>query len=48
VCGAKSCPPIKLYTPENLHEGLQVCGLAPTDTFAIKLMFRSRQVWHEI
>ena len=24
VCGAKSCPPIKLYTPENLDEGLQV------------------------
>lgn len=23
VCGAKSCPPIKLYTPENLDEGLQ-------------------------
>jgi Protein of unknown function, DUF547 len=23
VCGAKSCPPIKLYTPDNLHEGLQ-------------------------
>lgn len=25
VCGAKSCPPIKLYTPDNLDEGLQVC-----------------------
>jgi Protein of unknown function, DUF547 len=24
VCGAKSCPPIKLYTPDNLNEGLQV------------------------
>lgn len=24
VCGAKSCPPIKLYTPDNLEEGLQV------------------------
>lgn len=24
VCGAKSCPPIKLYTPDNLDEGLQV------------------------
>jgi Protein of unknown function, DUF547 len=23
VCGAKSCPPIKLYTPETLEEGLQ-------------------------
>ena len=23
VCGAKSCPPIKLYTPDNLEEGLQ-------------------------
>ncbi|GAQ80261.1 hypothetical protein KFL_000500130 [Klebsormidium nitens] len=22
-CGAKSCPPIKLYTPENLDEGLE-------------------------
>lgn len=24
VCGAKSCPPIKMYTPDNLNEGLQV------------------------
>lgn len=24
VCGAKSCPPIKVYTPDNLEEGLQV------------------------
>ena len=24
VCGAKSCPPIKLYTPDNLNDGLQV------------------------
>lgn len=24
VCGAKSCPPIKLYTPDNLDDGLQV------------------------
>lgn len=23
VCGAKSCPPIKLYTPDNLEDGLQ-------------------------
>lgn len=22
VCGAKSCPPIKLYAPANLEEGL--------------------------
>ena len=22
VCGAKSCPPIKVYTPATLHEGL--------------------------
>ena len=22
VCGAKSCPPIKMYTPDNLEEGL--------------------------
>lgn len=26
VCGAKSCPPIKLYTPENLDEGLDAAG----------------------
>jgi hypothetical protein len=25
VCGAKSCPAIKLYTPDNLDLGLQVC-----------------------
>jgi hypothetical protein len=24
VCGAQSCPPIKLYTPDNLEQGLQV------------------------
>eukprot|EP00892_Ulva_mutabilis_P005886 jgi/Ulvmu1/366/UM001_0373.1 len=28
VCGAKSCPPIKLYTPDNLDEGLQDAGSA--------------------
>ena len=22
VCGAKSCPPIKVYTPQSLEEGL--------------------------
>ena len=22
MCGAKSCPPIKMYTPDNLEEGL--------------------------
>jgi Protein of unknown function, DUF547 len=27
VCGAKSCPPIKLYTPDNLDEGLQARAL---------------------
>ena len=27
VCGAKSCPPIKLYTPENLDEGLDAAGV---------------------
>lgn len=26
VCGAKSCPPIKLYTPDNLEEGLAAAG----------------------
>jgi len=28
VCGAKSCPPIKLYTPETLDEGLAAAGEA--------------------
>jgi len=28
VCGAKSCPPIKLYTPDNLEEGLAAAGEA--------------------
>eukprot|EP00955_Chlamydomonas_euryale_P096409 365010-Chlamydomonas_euryale.AAC.3 len=28
VCGAKSCPPIKLYTPDNLDEGLTAAGEA--------------------
>ena len=23
VCGAKSCPPIRVYSPENLDEALQ-------------------------
>lgn len=23
VCGAKSCPPIKVYTAASLHEGLE-------------------------
>ena len=27
VCGAKSCPPIKLYTPENLEEALDSAGV---------------------
>lgn len=35
-CGAKSCPPIKLFTPDTLEEGLQSAaaafcqGLTPT------------------
>ncbi|GAX80471.1 hypothetical protein CEUSTIGMA_g7910.t1 [Chlamydomonas eustigma] len=28
VCGAKSCPPIKLYTADNLDEGLNAAGEA--------------------
>lgn len=28
VCGAKSCPPIRLYTPDNLVEGLTAAGEA--------------------
>ncbi|GBG64752.1 hypothetical protein CBR_g46710 [Chara braunii] len=28
VCGAKSCPPIKMYTPENLDDGLQVATIS--------------------
>ncbi|EFJ53261.1 hypothetical protein VOLCADRAFT_115835 [Volvox carteri f. nagariensis] len=28
VCGAKSCPPIKLYTPSNLEEGLAAAAEA--------------------
>ena len=24
VCGARSCPPIKLYTPDNVDQGLHV------------------------
>ncbi|MEW5313227.1 MAG: hypothetical protein WDW38_004813 [Sanguina aurantia] len=28
VCGAKSCPPIKLYTPDNLDEGLAAASEA--------------------
>lgn len=28
VCGAKSCPPIRLYTPDNLDEGLNAAGEA--------------------
>ena len=27
-CGAKSCPPIKVYTPEALEEGLQSAAAA--------------------
>eukprot|EP01023_Acetabularia_acetabulum_P014134 TRINITY_DN16945_c0_g1_i9.p2 TRINITY_DN16945_c0_g1~~TRINITY_DN16945_c0_g1_i9.p2 ORF type:complete len:245 (-),score=37.98 TRINITY_DN16945_c0_g1_i9:139-873(-) len=28
VCGAKSCPPIKLYTPTNLDEGLESAAVS--------------------
>ncbi len=28
VCGARSCPPIKLYTPDNLEEGLAAAAEA--------------------
>ncbi|CAL5220200.1 g2173 [Coccomyxa viridis] len=28
VCGAKSCPPIKVYTPESLEEGLSSAAAA--------------------
>ena len=28
VCGAKSCPPIKLYTPALLEEGLAAAAAA--------------------
>lgn len=25
-CGARSCPPIRIFTPENLDEGLEAAG----------------------
>ncbi len=28
VCGAKSCPPIRVYTPEELDEGLDAAAAA--------------------
>lgn len=28
VCGAKSCPPIKVYTADSLHEGLESATIA--------------------
>lgn len=28
VCGAKSCPPIKLYSPDTLEEGLAAAAEA--------------------
>ena len=28
VCGAKSCPPIKVYTATSLHEGLESATMA--------------------
>jgi len=28
VCGAKSCPPIKVYTPTSLQEGLDTATMA--------------------
>ncbi len=28
VCGAKSCPPIKVYTPTSLQEGLDSATMA--------------------
>ena len=26
VCGAKSCPPIRVYTPESLDQGLEAAA----------------------
>lgn len=28
VCGAKSCPPIRVYTPDELEEGLDAAAAA--------------------
>ena len=28
VCGAKSCPPIKVYTPDSLEDGLDSATMA--------------------
>lgn len=28
MCGAKSCPPIKLYSPDTLEEGLEAAAEA--------------------
>jgi len=28
VCGAKSCPPIRIYTPENIERGLDAAAIA--------------------
>jgi hypothetical protein len=35
VCGARSCPPIKLYTPENLEEGLTAAGEGNQEMYAL-------------
>lgn len=40
-CGAKSCPPIKVYTPETLEEGLQ--SAAATFCEGAMLLFQIMQ-----
>ena len=35
VCGAKSCPPIKVYTAEALEEGLEAAAAAFCESAAL-------------
>lgn len=39
VCGAKSCPPIRVYTPDELDEGLDAAAAAFCEGATCMVMF---------
>jgi Protein of unknown function, DUF547 len=43
VCGAKSCPPIRVYTPDELDEGLDAAAAAFCEGATCMLMFMPSQ-----
>ena len=46
VCGAKSCPPIRVYTPDELDEGLDAAAAAFCEGAPCMLMCNASLRFH--